>query len=182
VCSSVSLCRVALPTNSRPLVHLVVSIPPVPHQSSLHPTRIFSWLVEYTMDSTKQMRERSDTIQVAKEAKAVPHTPWRRLGGEVYSSYSFSTLDGGEWSALWPQGKDPLYHCIGGWVGPRAGLDTRGLRKNHFASAGDRTSIARSSSLTILSYPAHTIHLAVCLIFIGPLLEIPQTLNYSLRI
>jgi hypothetical protein len=47
------------------------------------------------------------------------------------SSYFFSTsaIDGGEWSAsrpiaLYPQGKDPGTHCTGGWVGPRAGLDT----------------------------------------------------------
>jgi hypothetical protein len=41
---------------------------------------------------------------------------WRRLGGEeVYSFHSFTT------SAL---GGDPGIHCTGGWVGPRAGLDT----------------------------------------------------------
>jgi hypothetical protein len=27
-------------------------------------------------------------------------------------------------AALYPQGKDPGTHCTGGWVGPRAGLDT----------------------------------------------------------
>jgi hypothetical protein len=37
-------------------------------------------------------------------------------------------------------------HCTGGWVGPRAGLDTRDYRKNPFASVRDRTSIVRSSS------------------------------------
>jgi hypothetical protein len=31
-------------------------------------------------------------------------------------------------------------------VGPRAGLDTETIGKNAFASAGDRTSIAQSSS------------------------------------
>jgi hypothetical protein len=55
----------------------------------------------------------------------------RHLGGEVYSSsFSTSALDGGEWSASRPgraltPGKGPLgTHCAGGWVGPRAGLDT----------------------------------------------------------
>jgi hypothetical protein len=27
-------------------------------------------------------------------------------------------------SALYPRGRDPGTHCTGGWVGPRAGLDT----------------------------------------------------------
>jgi hypothetical protein len=53
------------------------------------------------------------------------YTPWRRLGGEEYSSYSFSTsaLDGGEWSASRPDraftpGERTLgTHCKGGWVG-----------------------------------------------------------------
>jgi hypothetical protein len=68
------------------------------------------------------------------KSKAVPrYTPWRRLGGERrYNSYSFTTsaLDGGEWSAsrpgraLPPEKGPPGTHCTGGWVGPRAGLDT----------------------------------------------------------
>jgi hypothetical protein len=38
------------------------------------------------------------------KAKQSRHTPWWRLGGEEYSSYSFltSALDGGEWSASRP--------------------------------------------------------------------------------
>jgi hypothetical protein len=42
-------------------------------------------------------------------------------------------------AALCPGERTPGTHCAGGWLGPRAGLDTD-------ASAGDRTSIARSSS------------------------------------
>jgi hypothetical protein len=51
-----------------------------------------------------------------------------------YSSHPFSTLalDGAEWSASLPNralapGKDlryKFYRRLGGWVGPRAGLDT----------------------------------------------------------
>jgi hypothetical protein len=56
----------------------------------------------------------------------------KALGGEKYSSYSFTTsaLDGGEWSAsrsgraFTPGERIPGTHCTGGWVGPRAGLDT----------------------------------------------------------
>jgi hypothetical protein len=71
----------------------------------------------------------------------------------MYSSYSLltSVLDGGEWSVSRPgralaPGKRPpvlLYRRLGGL---RAGLDTEARVKNHFASAVDRTPIARSSS------------------------------------
>jgi hypothetical protein len=56
-----------------------------------------------------------------------------RLG--IYSSYSFltSALDVGEWPALCPGERTPGTHCTGGWVGPRAGLDTED-RKNIPAS------------------------------------------------
>jgi hypothetical protein len=67
-----------------------------------------------------------------KKVKQSRYTPWRRLGGEEYSSYSFltSALDGGEWSASRPGRtftsgeRTPGTHCTGGWVGLRAGLDT----------------------------------------------------------
>jgi hypothetical protein len=64
------------------------------------------------------------------KGKAAPHEgAW---GERMYSSYSFSTsaLDGGEWSAsrpgraFTPGERTPGTHCTGGWVGPRAGLDT----------------------------------------------------------
>jgi hypothetical protein len=60
------------------------------------------------------------------------------LGGKRrYSSYSFSTsaLDGGEWSAsrpgrvFTPRESTNGTHCTGGWVGPRAGLDTEATGK-----------------------------------------------------
>jgi hypothetical protein len=65
------------------------------------------------------------------------YTPWRRLGERRYSSYSFSTsaLDGGEWSAsrpgraFTPGERTPGTHCTGGWVSPRAGLDTEARGK-----------------------------------------------------
>jgi hypothetical protein len=55
----------------------------------------------------------------------------------MYSSYSFSTsaLDGGECSAsrpgraFTPGERTPGTHCTGGWVGPRAGLDTEAKGK-----------------------------------------------------
>ena len=50
-------------------------------------------------------------------------------GEQMYSSTlpSTSALDGGGWSAPRPGRFTPRErtgtHCIGGWVGPRAGLD-----------------------------------------------------------
>jgi hypothetical protein len=55
----------------------------------------------------------------------------------MYSSYSFltSAVDGDEWSAscpgcaLPPRERTLITHCIEGWVGPRAGLDTEARGK-----------------------------------------------------
>jgi hypothetical protein len=67
------------------------------------------------------------------KGKAVPLHAMDALWGErSYNSYSFSTsaLDGDEWSAsrhgraFTPGERTPGTHCTGGWVGPRAGLDT----------------------------------------------------------
>jgi hypothetical protein len=68
----------------------------------------------------------------SKESKAVPLPPCRRQGERKCSFYILlnSALDGGEWStsragrAFTPGEKTPGTHCTGGWVGPRAGLDT----------------------------------------------------------
>jgi hypothetical protein len=72
--------------------------------------------------------------------------------GMMYSSYSVTTsaLDGVSGqrhapAALYTRRKNPGTHCTGGWVGPRAGLDTE-IEEKSLASAGDLTSIARSSS------------------------------------
>jgi hypothetical protein len=74
----------------------------------------------------------TDQTKCSKKVKQSLYTPWRRLGERRYSSYSFSTsvLDGGEWSAsrpgraFTPWERTPGTHCTGGWVGPRADLDT----------------------------------------------------------
>jgi hypothetical protein len=79
------------------------------------------------------------------------YTSWRRLGGEEYSSYSFSTsaLDGGEWSASrsgrsLPPGKGspvPIVQEAGCAPEP---FWTQMLEEKSFAPTGDRTPIARS--------------------------------------
>jgi hypothetical protein len=53
-------------------------------------------------------------------------------GGEEYSTHSFltSALDEGEWSASPPGERTLGTHRTGGWVGPKAGLDTEVREKN----------------------------------------------------
>jgi hypothetical protein len=46
-------------------------------------------------------------------------------------------------AALCPGERTPGTHCTGGWVGPEP-VRTQRIEENPFASAGDRTSIARS--------------------------------------
>jgi hypothetical protein len=91
-------------------------------------------------------------IQTAK-VKQSRYTPWWRLGGEEYSSYSFltSALDGGEWSASRPgralhPGKGPPVRIVqeAGWA-PEP-VWTQRLEEKSFATAGDRTPVSRSSS------------------------------------
>jgi hypothetical protein len=87
--------------------------------------------------------------ETSKKVKQSRCTPWRRLEERRNSSCSFTTsaLYGCEWSASRPgralvprKGPPyPLYRRLG-----RSGH--RGWRKYPFASAGDRTSIARSYS------------------------------------
>jgi hypothetical protein len=81
-------------------------------------------------------------------------------GGEEVSSYSFSTwaLDGSEWSAsrpgraFNPRERTPGTHWTGGWVGPRAGLDTESRGKILCPRRGSNPGRpARSQTLYCLS-------------------------------
>jgi hypothetical protein len=71
-------------------------------------------------------------IAVGKNVKQSHNTPMEAQGDEMMcSSYSFTTsaLDGVSVqrhapAALYSRGKDLITHWTGGWVGPRAGLDT----------------------------------------------------------
>jgi hypothetical protein len=56
-------------------------------------------------------------------------------------------------AALYPRER-PGTHCTGGWVGPRAGLDGRKISPP--PGFDPRTVQARSQSLYLLSYPAHS--------------------------
>jgi hypothetical protein len=72
------------------------------------------------------------------------------LGGEEYSSYSFTTsaLDGGEWSAslpgrALPPGKGPPVHIVqdAGWASEL--VWTQRIEEKSFAPAGDRTPVVQ---------------------------------------
>jgi hypothetical protein len=87
----------------------------------------------------------------------------------MYSFYSFMTsaLDGGEWSAPWftPWERTPGTHCTGGWVGPRAGLDTEAkgkillpLPRIEPRSSGHPV---RSQTLYWLSYPGFYLYMCM---------------------
>jgi hypothetical protein len=88
----------------------------------------------------------------------------KALEGRSPYSFSISELDGGEWSASRPgrslaPGKGlPGTHCTGGWLGPRAGLDTKTRGKILLPLLGiEPRSLgrqARSQTLYWLSYPA----------------------------
>ena len=90
--------------------------------------------------------------------KALPITGHEDPEGEqMYSSTSTSALDWGEVNAtfrpLYPQER-PSTHCIGGWLGPRAGLD--GCRKSgppYWDSIPAPSSPYRLAVLTELSRP-----------------------------
>jgi hypothetical protein len=92
-----------------------------------------------------------DSFHIRYKVKQSRYTPWRRLGREANSSYSFTTsaLDGGEWLASrpgreLPPGKGPPAPNVqeAGWA-PEPVWSQR-LEEISLASAGDRTSVSRS--------------------------------------
>jgi hypothetical protein len=88
-------------------------------------------------------------------------------GKRMYSSYSFMTseLDGGEWSTSRPgrtlphTERTPGTHWTGGWVGPRAGLDTEDRGKARLPLPGIKPRSpgrpVRSQTLYWLSYSCY---------------------------
>jgi hypothetical protein len=65
------------------------------------------------------------------------------VSGGIAPTFLTLALDGGEWSASRPGHftageRAPDTHWIGGWVGPRAGLNAV-KKRNFFTSAGNRT-------------------------------------------
>jgi hypothetical protein len=86
----------------------------------------------------KLLKYECPSVTVWHKGKAVPlHTQGGAGGKRMYSSYSFTTsaLDGVSGqrhapAALYPEERTTGTHWTGGWVGPRAGLETRGLKKS----------------------------------------------------
>jgi hypothetical protein len=84
------------------------------------------------------------------KVKQSRYTPWRRLGERRYSSYSFTTsaLDGvsGQHHApaeLYPPGKGPPVPIVQEARWAPEPVWTQRLEEKFFATAGDRTPIAR---------------------------------------
>jgi hypothetical protein len=91
--------------------------------------------------------------------------PWRHIGEWRYSSTFLegSALDRGEWSAsrpchFTPGERAPGTHWIGGWVGPRVGLDAVEKRKILHSWESNPGRAACSPSLYRLSYPNSLFH------------------------
>jgi hypothetical protein len=87
------------------------------------------WMKETTWSGLRY--ENDIQVEVKAKIKAVPLHATKTLGERRYSPYSFSTsaLDGGECSASCLGERNPGTHCTGGWVGPRACLDTEARGK-----------------------------------------------------
>jgi hypothetical protein len=72
-------------------------------------------------------------IDTYQKLKLSHYTPRRRLGlvGDIAPTLSrprYQMRESGQCqapAALYPRGKDPGTHCTGGWMGLRAGLDTK---------------------------------------------------------
>jgi hypothetical protein len=68
-------------------------------------------------------------------------------------------------AALYPRGKNPCTHCTGGWVGPRAGLDTevRGNTVTKLDAANNGSSATNTSlcSSWCRQYSLLLLHLSI---------------------
>jgi hypothetical protein len=79
------------------------------------------------------------------KGKVIQHEVIKGCGS--LAPFIISTLDGGDWSASFPchftpGGYSPhSTHCIGGWVGSRAGLKSMEERK--FAPARNQTPVVQ---------------------------------------
>jgi hypothetical protein len=106
---------------------------------------------------TLGLRMCDDNVYTQRAKKKEQSSPATRFGGawgeRSYSTYSFSTsaLDRGEWSAsrpgrALPPVKGPPVPIVqeAGWASEP--VWTQRIEEKSFAPAGDRTSIARSSS------------------------------------
>jgi hypothetical protein len=82
----------------------------------------------------------------------------KTYGGVEVQLHAFLTspLHGGEWSAshichFTPEERDPGTHMIGGWVGPRAGLDAVVKRKKNPCPCREWKRVFQPVAVTILT-------------------------------
>jgi hypothetical protein len=74
--------------------------------------------------------------------------------GGIAPTFLTSALDGDKWSATRPRCITPGErargtHWIGGWVGPRAGLDAVGMRKYSFPCQESNPRPFNTSAVTV---------------------------------
>jgi hypothetical protein len=103
-------------------------------------------------------------LEISHEVKLSRYSSCRRQGGEKMLLLLILDLGTrwGEWSASRPgrallSGKDTCTHCVGGWVGLRAVLDTQ-ARGKCFVFGVDRTPVVQSivRHCTEISISLHT--------------------------
>ena len=123
------------------------------------------------------------------KGKSHPRTGHRSPEGEQRYSSTLSLtsgLDGGTWSTprpgrFTPQGKKPGTHCVGSWMGPRAGwtgeknLASTGIQSPDRPALSEwlyRLSYRCPFSFTVTSIKCPSLRLSSsCLPFIFPLLQ-----------
>jgi len=87
------------------------------------------------------------TVQVVPVLNQAPSYEHIRCSEVSIHAFLTSPLDGVEWSAsrtnsFTPRKRDPCTHWIGGWVGPRHGLDAE--KRKTPTSAGNLTAVVKS--------------------------------------
>jgi hypothetical protein len=97
-----------------------------------------SELLTFCVPILLSIRRHIDCLKEEVKVKVSSYTPWRRTGGERrYSSCLYLTsatrwgwvVSVTPWPRFTPGERTPGTHWIGGWVGPRAGLDAGDRRK-----------------------------------------------------
>jgi hypothetical protein len=126
-------------------------------------------------------------ITLCGDGKGKVHPITGHKGPEVEYGYTLSltsALYGGGWSPhpghFTPRGR-PSTHCIGGWVGPTAGLD--GCGQSHPTRIWSLDRPACSESIYRLSYPGppHYVDVIVTLNWVNHVLHFFPTLFHHLH-
>jgi hypothetical protein len=109
--------------------------------TNFHPQRLFPVFVKKKLSCEISSSHGGEyEVQICLlgcKVKQSRYTPWRRLRGEdVYLLLILDLCTRWGWvvsvtprSRFTPEERTPITHCTGGWVGPRASLDTEARGK-----------------------------------------------------